>query len=89
MHIVPPPRVPFQPTFAYQPLPPHHAAPSAQALGGGLQYEVAVGQNGRVWVCATSARTTVLVANAISASEFLTPLQVETLVGRLVAAQVQ
>ncbi|KAF5838002.1 exonuclease component of the exosome [Dunaliella salina] len=60
-------------------------APVLQALGASLQYEVAVGQNGRVWVCSASPRTTVLVANAISASEFLSPLQIQTLVGRLVA----
>lgn len=56
-----------------------------QALGASLQYEVAVGQNGRVWVCSGSPRTTVLVANAITASEFLNPLQIQTLVSRLVS----
>eukprot|EP00197_Chlamydomonas_leiostraca_P010399 CAMPEP_0202861146 /NCGR_PEP_ID=MMETSP1391-20130828/2643_1 /ASSEMBLY_ACC=CAM_ASM_000867 /TAXON_ID=1034604 /ORGANISM="Chlamydomonas leiostraca, Strain SAG 11-49" /LENGTH=153 /DNA_ID=CAMNT_0049540479 /DNA_START=229 /DNA_END=690 /DNA_ORIENTATION=+ len=58
------------------------------ALGASLQFEVAVGMNGRVWVCGASTNATILVANAITSSEFLTPTQQNTLVSRLVA-QVQ
>lgn len=58
------------------------------ALGASLQFEMAVGLNGRVWVCGSSTNATILVANAITSSEFLTPSQQSTLVSRLVA-QVQ
>lgn len=71
----------------YRPLP--RCVRVLQALGASLQYEVAVGMNGRLWVCAPTPRATVLAANAITASEFLTPLQVTTLVGKLVESQVQ
>lgn len=52
------------------------AAPVLEALGAGLQFEVAVGLNGRVWVCASTPATTVLVSNAILESEFKTKAQV-------------
>ncbi|KAI7838848.1 hypothetical protein COHA_007462 [Chlorella ohadii] len=53
------------------------------ALGRSLQFEMAVGQNGRVWVDAPSAATVVLVANTVQSSEFLTPQQQEQLVAAL------
>ena len=55
-----------------------------EALARHIQYEVAVGLNGRVWVNADSPTIIILVANAISNSEFLTPAQTETLVAKLV-----
>lgn len=53
------------------------------ALGASLQFEVAVGMNGRVWVSAGSTAATILVANAITSCEFLTATQQGTLVSRL------
>ncbi|PSC74316.1 exosome complex component rrp40 [Micractinium conductrix] len=53
------------------------------ALGRALQFEMAVGQNGRVWLDAPSPATVILVANAIQSSEFLSPAQQEHLVAAL------
>ncbi|KAG2486914.1 hypothetical protein HYH03_014413 [Edaphochlamys debaryana] len=61
-------------------------APVLEALGGGLQFEMAVGLNGRVWLSAPTAATAVLVANAIAESEFKTPTQVRTMVARYLSA---
>ena len=58
--------------------------PVLEALARHIQYEVAVGLNGRVWVNADSPTKIILVANAISNSEFLNPAQTETLVAKLV-----
>lgn len=46
------------------------------ALGKAIPFEIAVGANGRVWVLAGSAAQTVIVANAIANSEFITPEKV-------------
>ncbi|GAQ81548.1 Exosomal 3'-5' exoribonuclease complex subunit Rrp40 [Klebsormidium nitens] len=54
-----------------------------EALGGGLSFELAVGMNGKVWVDAASAAITVLVANAIINSEFLSPTQAKIMVKSL------
>ncbi|EFN53535.1 hypothetical protein CHLNCDRAFT_59733 [Chlorella variabilis] len=53
------------------------------ALGRSLQFELAVGLNGRVWLDAPSSSTVILVANAIQSSEFLTAAQQEQLVAAL------
>ncbi|GAB4813358.1 hypothetical protein N2152v2_000404 [Parachlorella kessleri] len=58
-----------------------------QALGQSLQFELAIGLNGRVWVSAASALTTIVVASAIQASEGLSPVQVETMVAALLKAK--
>lgn len=63
-------------------------APVLAALGKGLQFEVAVGLNGRVWVAAATPATTVLVSNAVLESESKTQAQVEAMVSRILA-QVQ
>ncbi|KAJ2723052.1 exosome non-catalytic core subunit rrp40 [Coemansia sp. Benny D115] len=60
-------------------------APVLTALGGGLPFEVAVGLNGRVWVNAATAESTVLVANAIRNSEFLDAKQCRQMVKELLA----
>ncbi|GLI65446.1 hypothetical protein VaNZ11_008824 [Volvox africanus] len=60
-------------------------APVLEALGSGLEFEMAVGLNGRVWLAAGTAATCVLVANAISESEFKTSQQVRTMVSRLLS----
>ena len=61
-----------------------HPPPAVlSALGKALQYEIAVGMNGRVWVHSPTIATTVLVSNAIINSEFLSPAQAELLVAKL------
>ena len=52
-------------------------------LGRALQFEIAVGQNGRAWVNAPTTGATVLVASAVQASEGLTPQQQEHVVRQL------
>lgn len=53
------------------------------ALGEQVPYEVAVGVNGRIWVRAATTAQTVLVANAIQNSEYLTPDQARAMVAAL------
>lgn len=61
--------------------------PVLAQLGGALQFELAVGMNGRVWVSSeANPPAVVTVANAIQASEFLTQTQIETLVNRLTSS---
>jgi len=57
------------------------------ALGGALTFELAVGQNGRVWVGAGQAASAVLVANALASSERLSPGQAHILVKKLLASR--
>ncbi len=59
-------------------------APVLDALGKSLQYEIAIGQNGRVWIDAATAATAVVTANAILRSEFLSADQSRLLVQKLV-----
>mmetsp|Transcript_17071 Transcript_17071/g.29224 ORF Transcript_17071/g.29224 Transcript_17071/m.29224 type:complete len:236 (+) Transcript_17071:172-879(+) len=62
-----------------------------QALGASVQFEMAVGMNGRVWICgavdpkdpAASKKAAIIASNAIMNSEFLTEQQVRTLVSRM------
>ena len=58
-------------------------APVLAALGQTLKYEIAVGQNGCVWVDAAAYASIVLIANAIERSEFLREDQVRLLVQKL------
>lgn len=60
-------------------------APVLEALGTSLAFELAVGLNGKVWVSAATAATSVLVANAIAESEFKTAQQVRTMCARILA----
>ena len=60
-------------------------APVFEALGTSLQFELAAGVNGRVWVQAPSPSTVVMVLNAITSSERLNDTQVKTLVARMLA----
>eukprot|EP00232_Nephroselmis_pyriformis_P026659 CAMPEP_0182857518 /NCGR_PEP_ID=MMETSP0034_2-20130328/3095_1 /TAXON_ID=156128 /ORGANISM="Nephroselmis pyriformis, Strain CCMP717" /LENGTH=243 /DNA_ID=CAMNT_0024988759 /DNA_START=103 /DNA_END=831 /DNA_ORIENTATION=- len=53
------------------------------ALNKKIAFELAVGQNGRVWVNTGSPAETILVSNAILNAEFLTPAQTERMVGKL------
>ena len=58
-------------------------APVLTALGESLKYEIAVGQNGRVWIDALRSASIVLIANAIERSEFLRENQTRLLVQKL------
>ena len=58
-------------------------SPVLEALGKSLQFELAVGLNGRVWIDAPSASNVILVANAIQRSEFLSADQCRLLVQKL------
>eukprot|EP00887_Chlorella_sp_A99_P007047 scaffold2.g7047.t1 len=58
-------------------------APVLAALGAALQFEVAVGQNGRVWIDAPAPATVILVANAVASAEGLTGQQQARLVAAL------
>ena len=64
-------------------------APVLAAIGADVQYEIAIGLNARLWIRAANKRTTILVANAILNSEFLTTAQIEIMVKRLMAAAMQ
>uniref|UniRef100_A0A7S0QLZ0 Ribosomal RNA-processing protein 40 n=1 Tax=Pyramimonas obovata TaxID=1411642 RepID=A0A7S0QLZ0_9CHLO len=57
--------------------------PVLVALGSALSYEIAVGINGRVWVKAEDAPTTILVSNSILNSEFISAKQSELMVKTL------
>jgi exosome complex component RRP40 len=58
-------------------------APLLEALGKTLKYEIAVGQNGRIWIDAPAAASAVLIANAIERCEFLHEDQTRLLVQKL------
>ena len=58
-------------------------APVLAALGEALKYEIAIGQNERIWIDALASASTVLIANAIERSEFLREDQVRLLVQKL------
>ncbi len=58
-------------------------APVLTALGETLKYEIAVGQNGRMWIDAPRSASVVLIANAIERSEFLREDQTRLLVQKL------
>ena len=55
------------------------------ALGSLKQFEVVVGQNGRLWVKASHASDTILVANALLASEHMSEKQIKAMIQRITA----
>ncbi len=56
-------------------------------LGALFSYEAAVGVNGRVWVKSARPKDTILIANAILNSEFLTPPQIQQMCEKMKAAK--
>ena len=54
-------------------------------LGDKIGYECAIGMNGKVWVKANKTEDTILIANAIQNSEFLTPDQVKAMVAKMLS----
>ncbi|CAK9081942.1 Putative exosome complex component rrp40 (Exosome component 3) (Ribosomal RNA-processing protein 40) [Durusdinium trenchii] len=53
-------------------------------LGKDFAYELCVGQNGRVWLSAPTARETVLLLQAIRRSFGMSNVQIEAMVGKMV-----
>eukprot|EP00055_Hartaetosiga_balthica_P017228 m.114153 g.114153 ORF g.114153 m.114153 type:complete len:266 (-) comp9274_c2_seq3:1471-2268(-) len=51
-----------------------------QAVGERIPFEITVGRNGRVWVKTDNPHHTILIANAIRASERLSPLRTRDMV---------
>lgn len=62
--------------------PPHPVLP---LLGGALQFEVAIGMNGRIWIHSASSATTIFIANALLQAEFETKEQTESRLERMLA----
>ena len=56
-----------------------------QQLGDHFPFELAVGMNGRVWVDTKPTSRSILLANAILASEHMTDTQIDALVQSLVS----
>ena len=52
-------------------------------LGKNIQFEVAVGMNGRVWVRARTVKETICLANAVAAAEYMDNAQIENMCGKL------
>ena len=55
------------------------------ALGKHLPYEIAIGMNGMVWVCASTSVRTIAVANAIMNAQHLDDLHTEVMVDEIVS----
>ncbi len=62
---------------------PHHTTQVLSALGNALQFEVAVGLNGAVWVDAPSPGIIVLVAHALVNTAGMSDAQSTALVQQL------
>ncbi|KAK9820696.1 hypothetical protein WJX74_008252 [Apatococcus lobatus] len=56
------------------------------ALGKALQFELAVGLNGHVWVHSPKPTTTIIVTNTLPKGEFLSDAQAELVVKRIVSS---
>eukprot|EP00045_Choanoeca_perplexa_P001186 m.18335 g.18335 ORF g.18335 m.18335 type:complete len:233 (-) comp10787_c0_seq2:63-761(-) len=56
-----------------------------QELGSRQKFEIAVGMNGRLWVKAPQPSDTIIVANSILASEYMSDKQIKRMVERLYA----
>ena len=57
-----------------------------EALGKALQFELAVGQNGHIWVHSPKPMTTIIVTNTLPKGEFLSDAQAELIVKRIVSS---
>uniref|UniRef100_A0A7S3U982 Ribosomal RNA-processing protein 40 n=1 Tax=Picocystis salinarum TaxID=88271 RepID=A0A7S3U982_9CHLO len=68
-------------------LHPEHAVVLEVLSSEGLQFECAVGLNGRIWISADSPKTTFLISNAILNSEYLSPTQVHAMVKQLIGTK--
>ncbi|XP_024869398.1 exosome complex component RRP40-like [Temnothorax curvispinosus] len=57
--------------------------PLFRLLGRNQAYEIAAGMNGRIWIKAQSVKETIAVANAILASEYTVPSEMQKLCARI------
>ncbi|XP_015759681.1 PREDICTED: putative exosome complex component rrp40 [Acropora digitifera] len=55
-----------------------------KSLGNYFPFECTVGMNGKVWINASSTSHTIIIANAITNSEYMTNNQVESMVKQIV-----
>lgn len=55
-----------------------------KSLGNYFPFECTVGMNGKVWINASSMSHTIIIANAITNSEYMTNNQVESMVKQIV-----
>ena len=60
------------------------ASPVLAALGKKVQFEIAVGQNGRFWINSGKSNMTILAANAIQQTEYQAPAEAEALASKLI-----
>lgn len=58
--------------------------PILALLGQHFPFELAVGMNGRVWINSTSTKNTIMLANAIQTSEYLSAEECKALVEDLI-----
>ena len=56
------------------------------ALGKALQFELAVGLNGHIWVHSPKPTTTIIVTNTLPKGEFLSEAQADFLVKRILSS---
>ena len=54
-----------------------------EELGSRQKFEIAVGMNGRLWIKSPQPSDTIIVANAILASEYMSDKQIKRMVERL------
>jgi len=54
------------------------------SLGKSIQFEIAVGMNGRVWIRAKTVKETICLANAIDCAEYMSNPEIEAMCGKLV-----
>lgn len=54
-----------------------------KVLGKFFLFECSIGMNGRTWIKSQSVAHTILIANAIEASEYMTSTQIEQMVKKL------
>ncbi|XP_077254795.1 exosome complex component Rrp40 [Temnothorax americanus] len=57
--------------------------PLFRLLGRNQAYEIAAGMNGRIWIKAQSVKETIAVANAILASEYTVPSEMQKLCAKI------
>ncbi|KAI8379300.1 uncharacterized protein BYT42DRAFT_568364 [Radiomyces spectabilis] len=63
------------------------STPILAILGNHFPFEIAVGMNGRVWINSNTFQDTILIANAIQNSEYLSSEECKTMVEELINAR--
>ncbi|CAO3647986.1 unnamed protein product [Cunninghamella echinulata] len=60
------------------------STPILSLIGDHFPYEIAVGMNGRIWINSENVKHTIIIANAIQNSEYLSKSECEAMVQSLV-----